>query len=225
MYHLTRWQCSLFWTGCHHFLIMSMVMAYCWPMHFHLSMSPTKPLYVNETGLLLGMGKLNDFISYMYCIGTLVNVYWIYLKAPAATITFKRLASLIAEKQQQDYNKTIAWIRCLLSFSLVRSSVMCLRGARSSYHRPAKPDFDTPLDVALSDGHVPTHWIAPYGPVLSHIFHHSYFLDYSGFVPCNISCTKKKKLNLPWKELWNSWLGALPRKQKSAVEVKVHHAS
>ena len=52
-----------------------MVMAYCWPMHFHLSMSPTKPLYVNETGLLLGMGKLNDFSSYMYCIGTLVNVY------------------------------------------------------------------------------------------------------------------------------------------------------
>ena len=50
--------------------------------------------------------------------------------APAATITFERLASLIAEKQQQDYNKTIAWIRCLLSFSLVRSSVMCLRGAR-----------------------------------------------------------------------------------------------
>ena len=63
----------------------------------------------------------------------------------------------IAEKQQQDYNKTIAWIRCLLSFSLVRSSVMCLRGARSSYHCPTKPDFDTPLDVALSDGHVPTH--------------------------------------------------------------------
>ena len=77
--------------------------------------------------------------------------------APAATITFKRLASLIAEKQQQDYNKTIARIRCLLSFSLVRSSVMCLRGAQSSYHCPAKPDFDTPLDVALSDGHVPTH--------------------------------------------------------------------
>ena len=59
--------------------------------------------------------------------------------APAATITFKRLASLLAEKRQQEYNKTIAWIRCQLSFSLVRSSVMCLRGARSSYHRPARP--------------------------------------------------------------------------------------
>jgi len=77
--------------------------------------------------------------------------------APAAMITFKRLASLIAEKQQQDYNKTVAWIRCLLSFSLVRSSVMCLRGAQSSYHCPTKPDFDTPLDVALSDGHIPIH--------------------------------------------------------------------
>ena len=77
--------------------------------------------------------------------------------APAATATFKRLASLISEKQQQDYNKTIAWIRCLLSFSLVRSSVMCLRGARSSYHRPTRPEHDTPLDVALSEGHIPTH--------------------------------------------------------------------
>ena len=59
--------------------------------------------------------------------------------APAATITFKILASLLAENRQQEYNKTIAWIRCQLSFSLVRSSVMCLRGARSSYHRPARP--------------------------------------------------------------------------------------
>ena len=64
--------------------------------------------------------------------------------APAATITFKRLASLLAEKRQQEYNKTIAWIRCQLSFSLVRSSVMYLRGARSSYHRPVRPDCDIP---------------------------------------------------------------------------------
>ena len=77
--------------------------------------------------------------------------------APAATITFKRLASLLADKRQQDYNKTIAWIRCQLSFSLVRSSVMCLRGARSSYHRPARPECDIPLDVVLSEGHVPTY--------------------------------------------------------------------
>ena len=107
--------------------------------------------------------------------------------APAATITFKRLVSLIAEKQQQDYIKTIPWIRCLLSFSLVRSSVMCLRGARSSYHHPMKPDFDTP-------------WMWPSQMVTSqpiellcmdhsyHLFSSLLFLDYSGLV----SCTLKK---------------------------------
>ena len=31
--------------------------SYCWPMYFHLSMSPTKPLRYNETGLLPRMGK------------------------------------------------------------------------------------------------------------------------------------------------------------------------
>ena len=90
--------------------------------------------------------------------------------APAATTTFKRLASLISEKQQQDYIKTIAWIRCLLSFSLVRSSVMCLRGVWSSYHCPVRPDCDAPLDVALS-GRVPTYWTVNslYGLILSFI--------------------------------------------------------
>jgi len=51
-------------------LIMNVVvyyMAYCWSMHFHLSMSPTKA----ETGLLQGMRKLNDFSSYSY-----VYMYW-----------------------------------------------------------------------------------------------------------------------------------------------------
>ena len=64
-------------------------------------------------------------------------------------------------------------------FSLVWSSVMCLRGARSSYRRPTKPDFDTPLDVALFDGHIPTHWTAPNGSFLSLILFSSLlFLDY-----------------------------------------------
>ena len=40
-----------------------------------------------------------------------------------ATVEFKRLASLIVDKQEQPYNKT-----------LLRSAVMCLRGSRSSHH-------------------------------------------------------------------------------------------
>ena len=49
-----------------------------------------------------------------------------------ASVTYKRLASLLSTKQEQNYGATIAWIRCCLSFSLLRSSIMCLRGARSS---------------------------------------------------------------------------------------------
>ena len=75
--------------------------------------------------------------------------------APAATVTFRRLASLLANKRQQTYNKTISWLRCSLSFSLVRSAVMCLRGARSSFHNPFRSAANVPLEVAISEGRVP----------------------------------------------------------------------
>ena len=69
---------------------------------------------------------------------------------PAASTFYKRLASLLAEKWNQPYNSTIGWLRCRLSFSLLRSSIMCLRGARSSIHK-----FSTQLaasvDLAIVD--------------------------------------------------------------------------
>ena len=40
----------------------------------------------------------------------------------AATTCYKRLTSMIAEKQDLPYSTTISWIRCLLSFSLLRSA-------------------------------------------------------------------------------------------------------
>ena len=54
---------------------------------------------------------------------------------PAAETFNKRLASLIAEKHDQPYSLTIFWLHAKLSFSLLRSAIMCLRGSRSSYHR------------------------------------------------------------------------------------------
>ena len=67
-----------------------------------------------------------------------------------ATVVFKRLASLIADKQEQPYSKTLFWLRCKVSFSLLRSAIMCLRGSRSSYHRPQHL-FLTSIDFAISD--------------------------------------------------------------------------
>ena len=63
---------------------------------------------------------------------------------PSATVTIKRLASLMAEKADTPYSVMLNVIRCKLSFSLVDSAIMCIRGARSSLRRPAV-SFDSSL--------------------------------------------------------------------------------
>ena len=44
----------------------------------------------------------------------------------AATLCFKRLASMLATKRDQPYSTTMAWLRCSLSFCLLRSSIRCI---------------------------------------------------------------------------------------------------
>ena len=68
-----------------------------------------------------------------------------------ANVVYKRLASMIAEKQDQPYSRTIQWIRCRLCFSLLRSAIMCLRGSRSTYHHPTGPDN---IELASSEGRI-----------------------------------------------------------------------
>ena len=72
---------------------------------------------------------------------------------PSATMAYKRLASLLAEKLKQPYSLTLNYIRCKISFSLIDSVIMCVRGARSSFHQPAKDMnvIDTPLDLIANE--------------------------------------------------------------------------
>ena len=72
----------------------------------------------------------------------------------AATATYKRLAALIAEKRDEPYGTTMGWIRCRISFSLLRASIMCFRGARSSLGRASRLP-DAPINLVSSEGHVP----------------------------------------------------------------------
>ena len=72
---------------------------------------------------------------------------------PAASVVFMRLASMISIRNNQPYSRVLNWLRCRLGFSLIRSAIMCLRGARSSYHRPIKSDCAA-LDLALSESKV-----------------------------------------------------------------------
>ena len=69
----------------------------------------------------------------------------------AATVTYGRIASLIATKRAQPYCQVIGWMRCVLSFSLLRSAIMCLRGTRSRFHvRPANSE----IEVAVCEGRI-----------------------------------------------------------------------
>ena len=56
--------------------------------------------------------------------------------AKEATVFYKRLAALLAERWDQPCSVTMGWLRCTLGFSLLRSSIQCIRGARSSKSRP-----------------------------------------------------------------------------------------
>ena len=71
---------------------------------------------------------------------------------PAANIFFKHLASLLTEHHSTPYSQILNWIRCRICFSLLRSSITCLRGARLSYHCPI--NLLKSLDHALSEGRV-----------------------------------------------------------------------
>ena len=51
--------------------------------------------------------------------------------APLAIKFYATLAQKIAEKKQQPRSSVVAWMRCRLSFSLLRSAILCIRGTRS----------------------------------------------------------------------------------------------
>ena len=56
-----------------------------------------------------------------------------------------RLAELIANKNRESYSSAISWIRAKVSFTIVRSAILCLRGSRS---RKGQLDFvDSDLQI------------------------------------------------------------------------------
>ena len=69
--------------------------------------------------------------------------------AVEATVFYKRLASLLAMKWDQPYSSTLSWLRCRLNFSLLRSAIQCIRGARSSIGQAMKTP--PPMDLAMSE--------------------------------------------------------------------------
>ena len=68
-----------------------------------------------------------------------------------ATVTYKRLASLLATKRELLYSVVMGRLRCRLSFSLLRSAVMYLRGSRfACNHVPCNS-----MHIAVHKGRIP----------------------------------------------------------------------
>ena len=54
-----------------------------------------------------------------------------------ATTFYKRIAPMISgENEITSYSQVLGWIQCILGFGLLRSSITCIRGSRSSNRRP-----------------------------------------------------------------------------------------
>ena len=62
----------------------------------------------------------------------------------------KRLGGMIAEHDQNDYSTVMAWLRCRISFALLRSAVMCIRGSRSSHRKPVHEN----RNVSIAEGRI-----------------------------------------------------------------------
>ena len=54
-----------------------------------------------------------------------------------ATIFYSRLADLLSRKDNLPYSQFLSWMRCRLSFSLLRSAILAIRGSRTiSFKKP-----------------------------------------------------------------------------------------
>ena len=60
---------------------------------------------------------------------------------------YRRLSQLLCEKSDVSYSDTSAWTKGQISFSLLRTSIICIRGPRSkNYNIPTEERMD--IDVA-----------------------------------------------------------------------------
>ena len=72
---------------------------------------------------------------------------------PSTTIAYKCLAALIAEKRGQKYCRVMQWLRCQLSFSLLRAAIAAIRVSRSAC---SSRQSAAVIKLAIAEGGVPS---------------------------------------------------------------------
>ena len=60
--------------------------------------------------------------------------------APECRLFYKQLSSLISIHRKETYSVVAAWVKTKLSFALLRSAVLCIRGTRHPYNKTIATD-------------------------------------------------------------------------------------
>ena len=66
------------------------------------------------------------------------------------SLFYKRLSQMLSEKRGGNYAMVSTWMRTKISFALIRSCLMCLRGSRHHFYKPVVSDVDIEIDVKES---------------------------------------------------------------------------
>ena len=69
--------------------------------------------------------------------------------APQCQIVVRKLAERISERQAIQRSVVSGWLRCRLSFALLRTTLLCVRGTRKS-----KTNFENNVLLAVSDSKI-----------------------------------------------------------------------
>ena len=91
--------------------------------------------------------------------------------AKQSTTFYKRLASLLAVKWDHSYSSTLSWLRCRISFSLLRSAIQSIRGARSSSGWALRSTH--PVDLMNNEARIGRAW-SDIWTHFSHSWYHVY---------------------------------------------------
>ena len=71
--------------------------------------------------------------------------------ALASTAFLRRLCLLTSQSSGGSHSSLMGYYRCWVSFALLRSAVLCVRGARSARHRPVH----MLRELSMVEGQVP----------------------------------------------------------------------
>ena len=61
---------------------------------------------------------------------------------------YKQLAEKLADKQDMDLSTVTNYIRTVINFSLIKSTVLCIRGSRR-INRPSDQGTELPIGIVL----------------------------------------------------------------------------